>query len=131
MPRFKAPKGTGNPVIAGVELKPGPGGVYVSGDPVAIEHMKAAGFHDLDAPPSAAAAAAAVAAPAASPVLHGAVVKALAEHGISVPEKAGEDILVKALGDLTGVIADKIKAAEQAAEERVLKELADKADKKK
>lgn len=128
MARFKAPQGVGNPVIAGIELKPGPGGVFVTGDPAAIDHMKAAGFHDLDAKASAAPAPIA---PAASPALHGAVVKALAEHGVSVPEKAGEDVLVKALGDLAGVVADKIKAAEQAVEDRVRAELAEKGDGKK
>lgn len=128
--RVKAPKGNGHPCVRGVTIQPDKDGTYRVSEDDGQLLVKSHGYIDADAPVEKQKAAA-----VASPALHGAVVKALAVHGVSVPDNAGEDILLKALDDLSKIIDERmlaaVKRAEQDVEDRVRNELADKGDKKK
>jgi hypothetical protein len=110
--RLKAREGTGHPVIGGTEVRPHDDGLYHVTDPAHIDHMLASGFDDIDAPPKPAPG------PGPGTPLRDAVVAALKTLGVVVPDKAGDEVLAKALGL---AVAD-LKGAE--------KETADRADRK-
>lgn len=116
--RFRAPKGHGAPTLRGTALPLAKDGVYTVTDPADIEAMHALGYLDADAPVAKSAPA------QASPTLRAAVQAVLKDLGTVVPDGAGDDVLVKALGDLPAAVAT-------AAEEAVAKALAGKNDDKK
>lgn len=124
--RFKAPKGQGAPILRGTLLAAAKDGTYQVTDPADIDAMRSLGFLDADAP-----AAPGSSTTAANPALRRAVHGALKALGTAVPDGAGEDVLIKALADLPAAVETQRLAEVKAAEDAVLKQLADKSDSKK
>ena len=107
--QLKALPGIGNPTVRGVEIKPGPNGIYEVSDAAAIEHMLATGFVDANAKPAAAAK------PADDewPMLRSAIVEALKLQGVMATVSMPAHLLARALMDSVSRFPDKIADAEK------------------
>lgn len=108
MARFRAHPGLGRPSIGGQELQLHSDGTFHVHHPAAIDHMRATGFEDADAPPKPGAVE-----PAPAPAnnnFRAAVAKFLGLRGVSLPADAPDaqvgNALVDHLDDLSGKLQD-------------------------